>query len=295
MKILVIGHSIIDHFEKGHSTKVYPGGIYYSTLGFLSVKKTNDIIYLLTGYNYKSRDLFDRIYKRVELKYSGELTNMPEVILKIREGKEREEEYKNISSALDISNIDDWNQFDGILINMITGFDLTLDQLKYIRKNYNGKIYFDVHTLARGVDSEMKRTFRKIPDAGEWISNVDIIQCNENELRTISRFDNEPEIIEHIMNLGNKTLIITKGKAGASLHFKENESGKIYNERGIKINHVNSVGCGDIFGAVFFYSYLCSTELRSSLTQANKAASSAAAIRLIENPETFLNDNKRLY
>ncbi|MEW6193983.1 MAG: carbohydrate kinase family protein [Bacteroidota bacterium] len=295
MKILLIGHSIVDHFEKEDAAQIYPGGIYYSALGLLSVVRPVDTIYLLTGMNDEFKSLFGKVYKDVELRYFDELINMPEVILKISSGNERGEKYKNISSALDLSKVDDWNQFDGILINMITGFDITLDQLKYVRKNYHGKIYFDVHTLARGVDSEMKRTFRKIPDADEWIRNVDIIQCNENELRTISSFDVESEIIKQITGLGDKTLIITKGMNGASLHFKENESYKFYNEEGLKIDQVNSVGCGDIFGAVFFYSYLCSKELRSSLAKANKAASLAAAIKLIENPDKFLNDNQRLY
>jgi hypothetical protein len=42
--------------------------------------------------------------------------------------------------------------FNGIMINMISGFDITLEQLKTIRKNFSGPVYMDVHTFSRGVD-----------------------------------------------------------------------------------------------------------------------------------------------
>ena len=45
----------------------------------------------------------------------------------------------------------DLNKFDGIFINMITGFDINQKQIEDVRKKFKGLIYFDVHTLSRGV------------------------------------------------------------------------------------------------------------------------------------------------
>lgn len=288
MKILLIGHSIIDHFENDTDNLIFPGGIYYSTLGLLSVCKSNDEIFLLTGFNDKSLTFFKNIYDKINLTYTIELNNMPEVILKANTDKEREEVYKNISSTLKISHIDNWNQFDGILINMITGFDISLDDLTIIRKYYHGKIYFDVHTLSRGVDVNMNRYFRKIPSADEWLNNVDFIQCNETEIKTISAFEREGEIIDHLLKQKDKILLITRGKSGVSLFYKKDEVIESFYEKGIEIKQLNNIGCGDIFGAVFFYSYLCSKDLHSSLVIANKKAALAASIKLSDKPELFL-------
>ena len=74
---------------------------------------------------------------------------------------------------------------------MITGFDITLDQLKEIRKNFSGLIYIDVHTLSRGLDKYYQRNFRLIPDFSEWAKCIDIIQVNELELYTL--FDSKSE------------------------------------------------------------------------------------------------------
>ena len=96
-------------------------------------------------------------------------------------------------------NIGNLNLFDGILINMITGFDFNLEQIKEIRNVYKGLIYIDVHTLSRGLDKNLKREFRLIPFFNEWASSVDIIQVNESELRTISKKTDELEIVKEVI------------------------------------------------------------------------------------------------
>jgi sugar/nucleoside kinase (ribokinase family) len=207
------------------------------------------------------------------------IQEMPEVVLKTSGEGEREETYKNLSSQLSIHQVMDWNQYDGILINMITGFDISIDQLKIIRRNFNGTIYFDVHTLSRGVGLNMKREFRPIPQINEWLSNVDILQCNENELKTIipNKIENESaiEILEH----GVKIVIITKGDKGAHLYFGSDDKMKTNFIEAVKINTVNKIGCGDIFGAVFFYSYISTRDVSKSLMLANRAGALAAATK----------------
>jgi len=150
--------------------------------------------------------------------------------------------------------------FDGILINMVTGFDITLEQLKDIRKNYKGMIYFDVHTFSRGLDDNMQRYFRVIPDFKEWASNVDIIQVNKNELKTLTEKETEEGIIKEVLSYGIKYLILTLEDNGAKIFFKEDDAVKSIYEPAIKVDLKNKVGCGDVFGAVFFYSYISQKE-----------------------------------
>lgn len=291
MKIILIGHSIIDHFEGPEIEISKPGGIFYSLLGIFSLAKAEDEIFLLTGWNKDTINLFEKIYSKTNLTFAHKVEVMPEVFLNISGKGEREETYKNLSSQLSIEKIIGWNQFDGILINMITGFDISLDQLKTIRKEFNGTIYFDVHTLSRGVGLNMGREFRPIPQINEWLANIDILQCNENELNTIVQSKTEIESAVEIIRSGVKIIIITKGEKGVNLYFDSNGEINSCFVNPIKIKAVNKVGCGDIFGAVFFYSYISTRDVNESLKLANKAGAAAASIKDITSQTIFnLND-----
>jgi sugar/nucleoside kinase (ribokinase family) len=155
---------------------------------------------------------------------------------------------------------------------MITGFDLTLAQLKEIRKSYNGTIYFDVHTFSRGLDSEMKRNFRRIKDFKEWAKCVDIIQGNESEVKTLSLKTAEEEIAHELIGYGVKQLIVTKGNKGAKVYFLKNIFLSSEEIPALDVKLVNKVGCGDVFGAVYFYNYIRNKNLIEALTLANIAA-----------------------
>ncbi len=291
MKIILIGHSIIDHFEGANEKKSNPGGIFYSTIGINSVRKSTDQIYLLTGWNRNSFHLFKNLYSKVDLDRTNELINMPEVYLKVSGESEREEVYKNMVENLSVDNIPDWNIYDGVLINMITGSDILLEQLKYIRKKFKGRIYFDIHTLSRGIDAKMKREFRPIPYIEEWLACIDILQCNESELKTIVSNQNEINCAEKILSSGPNILIVTKGDRGAQVYYILNGEVKNLLVNAIKVNSINKIGCGDIFGAVFFYTYISTNDILVSLNAANKAGAIAASRNdLITLPEMKLND-----
>lgn len=282
MKILLIGHSIIDHFVESGKEIVKPGGIFYSVVGILSVKKESDNIFLLTGMNRNYFNLFEKTYSKINLGYVIDLDEMPEVFLKVYEDKEREEIYKNLSTSLSIEKIKNWSQFDGILINMITGFDITIEQLNIIRSNYNGIIYFDVHTLSRGVNENLKREFRPIPRINEWLINIDILQCNESELTTIFSDESEEVVAKKIIENGPNILIVTKGNKGAKIFFKEKDIIQSYYLPAEEVNVINKIGCGDIFGAVFFYVYLSTKDFYKSLKLAAKVASISVSSNIIE-------------
>lgn len=283
MNILLIGHSIIDHYKIENIELIKPGGIYYSAAGMLYIKNNEDNLFLLTGINKNSYNLFEKVYSKLNLTLSTELDNMPEVSLKIYEHQERDEFYKNISSPLSLDKINDWNLFNGILINMITGFDISLEQLKYIRKNFNGLVYLDIHTLSRGVDENLKRNFRLIPQAEEWLSNIDIVQCNENELKTLFNYEDDYMIIKKVMTLKPELLVLTKGMNGAEVYFKDNHQIGKYSIQAEKVVVKNKVGCGDIFGSVFFYLYLRTHDIMNSLKIANKIAALSVSSVNIED------------
>jgi sugar/nucleoside kinase (ribokinase family) len=169
---------------------------------------------------------------------------------------------------------------------MVTGFDISLEQLKKLRSNYSGLIYFDVHTLSRGLDENNNRNFRTIPYFEHWAKCVDILQVNTNELFTLSNLQTEHEIVTWLLSLGVTAIIITLDEKGAKYYYSDRGEKASYFQSAFKVETKNKIGCGDVFGAVFIYHYLKNKNLNSALSYANCAAGCIASysdIKLIKN------------
>jgi len=276
MKLLVIGHSVEDHINYEGKNKIAPGGIFYTALTLLNFKEEKDEIFLNTSVQKENYQLFSSIYNLFDQRYFSFVERIPKVYLNVYNSKERGETYENITKKLEIFPLD-LSEFDGILINMITGFDLTIEQLSEIRDSYRGLIYFDVHTLARGLDDNFHREFRKIPNFKRWASFLDIIQVNENELLTLFDISDEIEIASEVLNCGPKLLIVTKGEMGSKIYSMNNNELSSTFVSSIKIKTENKIGCGDAFGAVFFYAYIQSENFNKALRIANNAAGCVAS------------------
>jgi len=203
----------------------------------------------------------------VSNKYFQKVEKIPRVHLNLQKDRERHEAYENITNNLSLS-FSDLNSYDGILINMITGFDITLNQLMQIRNDYSGLIFIDIHTLSRGLNEDYKREFRLIPDFKNWAKCLDIVQVNQNELFTLSHKKNEIKIVEEIFGFGVKIMCVTKGELGARVYYKNQNEIVSYFVAAGKINKPNVIGCGDVFGASFFYSYIRNKNALDSLTDA---------------------------
>ena len=283
MKLLIIGHSVVDHIFEGGNEKIFPGGIHYASIGFRSMQEPNDNISLITSTSKDDSKYFEKAFSNFELKFSNPIEAIPHVNLYMDPNKERIEHYKNSAEPLKLSEDINLNEFDGIYINMITGNDLLPEQFVYLRNNFGGKIYLDVHTLSRGSGRDQHRFFRKIPDAESYLQSVDVIQVNELELQTLTPFNEKDKIIDAVFALGVEILIITKAEKGAEVFTKE---GTHFSIDAMRVNSVNKVGCGDVFGSVFFYSYLSSNDLEKSFSLANKAA---GIVTTYTKEEQFIN------
>jgi sugar/nucleoside kinase (ribokinase family) len=276
MKILIIGHSVEDHIHLDDEEKIKPGGIYYSVLGLSKIISPEDKIHLVTALQKSNEYLFSNLYDKINKNNISWVDEIPKVHLIIHDSKERTECYENISKNLNI-DYSILSNFDGILINMITGYDITLEQLHEVRKHFSGLIYLDVHSLSRGFDESKTRVFRQISDFNQWASLVDFIQANELEAKTLFNFQDESQISAEVLRQGIKCFIVTKGDAGARIYLKKNDEVESVFVPAEKIHTLNKVGCGDIFGGVFFYTFLKTNNFYKSLTAANIAAGKSAS------------------
>ncbi len=280
MNLLIIGNSVVDYIDFNENKTIKPGGIFYTTIALNNFKERKDKISLITAMDNEHYPLFKDEFEKLDERIFDIVESIPKVWLKVEMHSERHEKYENINQNLQFkfNNLD---KYDGILINMITGFDINLEQLKSIRNNYNGLIYFDVHTFSRGLDEDFKRRFRTIPAFNEWATNLDFIQVNEKELFTLSKKKSEEEIVKEVLDYGIKYLIVTLEDKGAKIFYKEKDDIKTIQEPAINIEIKNKVGCGDVFGAVFFYSYISrgNKNIEKVLKLANIAAGYTASYK----------------
>jgi len=290
MKLLVIGNTVVDTIDFNGEIVTKPGGIFYTVTALNNFKEKQDKISLVTAVDKKHYFLFEEEYEKLDERIFENVESVPKVWLKVEKHSERHEKYENINQNLSFK-IKDLNLYDGILINMITGFDINLQQLKEIRKNYKGIIYFDVHTFSRGLDEDFKRKFRVIPGFNEWAENLDIVEVNKNELLTLSEKKNEEEIIEEVLDYGIKFLNVTLEEKGAKILFKEDDIVKSIYQPAIEVDINNKIGCGDVFGAVFFYSYISQgfKNVVNALKLANIAAGCTASYKELNE---FINLKK---
>ena len=289
MNLLIIGQSVVDRISYKGNEELKPGGIFYSTLALRYLAEQDDEIFLCTSMCKRDEYLFKDIYEMVNTQYFQYVDNIPIVKLTIYDDKERDETYSNITQNLILPR-NELNKFDGIFINMITGFDINLQQMEEVRKEFNGLIYFDVHTFSRGVSDDMKRNFRRIPAFDKWAKNIDILQVNEEEIQTISDNKNEIDIVREMFSCGIKILIVTKDEHGARAYFIEENEIKSVFISATKVKVLNKVGCGDVFGAVFFYNYIRKADIIDSLRAANFAAGVSTTYSLITKFKEFKKD-----
>lgn len=266
-KILILGHSVLDKIYYKKKLTEKPGGIFHS-VNVLANLTNNDDIFLLTHISQNSYKYFATIYDKINLNYSERINEIPTVTLNLFDDKERDEKYSISTQKIFLSKKIDFSQFDIILINMISGFELSHKDLSKIKEKSNCEIYFDIHTLSRGFDENGNRVFTKIPEIEKWLTNIDILQMNENEMFTLWNEKSEEKNIKNLLDFGIEKVIITKGKRGVTLYHKGVE--KYFPP--IKVNSNSFVGCGDSFGAAFCFFYSKNKNLFSAVDFANLVA-----------------------
>jgi sugar/nucleoside kinase (ribokinase family) len=271
MNFLVIGHSVVDKIQQGDVLQVKPGGIFYTAVSLYNFLEKSDKLFLCTTVDKSNYNSFSFIYNKVEQEFIKNSEMIPVVNLIIKNSGERVEIYENFSESIEL-DFSDLNRFSGILINMITGFDISIEQMQKIRKNFNGLIYFDVHTLSRGVAEGFERVFRPIPEFCKWAKCIDILQANFSELKTLSSKKSEQGIVNELLNFGVKQVVITKSSEGSILYYNENGNLRTIAQNALQTSAVNKVGCGDVFGAVYFYNYIRNKSVNDALLCANTAA-----------------------
>ncbi len=283
MKIAVIGHlclDVIDHPD-GHATQSY-GGIFFSIATLANLLRPQDTVLPIFGMGRDEHDdLIERlkIYPNVDpssiYRFNG-TTNR--VHLTYRTQDERIECSRHIAEPIPWKRIrPSLANVDMILVNMISGFDITLETLDEIRMEMREDrvpIYLDLHSLSLGIREDCTRFHRPLEAWRRWAFMLHGLQMNEQEAAVITAEQlDEASLARHVLSLSTKALVITRGAHGCTAFIDESKRIRRIDEEGIEPERaVDPTGCGDVFAAAYCTHYLRSHDIVGSVQFANRIA-----------------------
>ncbi|MDH4223668.1 MAG: PfkB family carbohydrate kinase [candidate division Zixibacteria bacterium] len=242
------------------------GGILYNILPLAQLAPESLIISPVCnlGYNIYNRIVtYLRVFKNINLKGINKVSvKNNHVYLYYSQRWNKTETLKYLVPEIEFSQIEPFLDSDLILVNFISGFDISLDCLKRIRRKTKALIFIDVHSLLLGIKEDGKRFFR-VPNCWEeYLETADIVQMNFKEIQVLSGsiLDSDfkiKKIARKILNIRPEILIVTKGEKGALLFLKNKNKITRFNIGSFKVrNFTDPTGCGDVFSSGFIFSFL---------------------------------------
>ncbi len=299
MNILVIGHLCYDEIHPPGQEPVSGfGGIFYSVATLAAVAGNEHKIIPVFGVGEDKRDeLIARFSEFPSISTEGIYTlecQTNKVKLFYGDADERIECSEMIAPPVPVSAVQPFvKRSDAILINMVSGFDVTFDTLYMINDNKSSRnvpVYFDIHSLTLGIDENNKRFRRPMMDWRRWMFYANIVQMNELEAATLTLERlSEEQLAKIMMTLGPKVMLVTRGDRGVGVYQADKK--KVVQEEipGIQIPESENqtgaartpdpTGCGDVFGAAFLFRYAKSGDGIDAARFANRVAARKAAMQ----------------
>jgi hypothetical protein len=305
MNYIVIGEPCVDliHTAKNEVLHSY-GGVLYSVISLAVLAGKTNTVYPVMNLG---EDEYDNITSLL-----GKYTNISlEGIYKVQHSTRKVNLYYNIYNsgksarfekstaptyAIEYGKIEKFLPIgDAILVNMISGVDISLETLMNIRSNFKGYIHMDIHNLVMKTNDDGTREQTHLDDWRLWCTQPDTLQMNEYEIAIIScEKKKEYEVIEEILinhKPEMKGVIVTRGKNGVSGFTRKEKtfgSKKFFDLDKYDVNaaenphFIDSTGCGDVFAASFTYDFSINHEFKKSLHYATRIASYKTSLTGIE-------------
>ncbi len=282
MRFLVIGHCAFDvfHSPDGSDTEV-PGGILHAVRTIAQLAGKGDVVLPVFGIHQDDRSAIQLELEQFPSVDTSGLYGLDQPTNRVHYYQTQAGRAvacpKDIAPPIPPERIKRFLDVNGVLVNMISGSDITLDTLDQIRMANRSEgipLHFDYHNLTLGVTADHERYRRPIPDWRRWAFMVDTVQLNEEELAGLS-VDRMPEdqTVGHLLTLSVKAVLVTRGAHGVTLFRNEQKHVQREDLDALPVDgHLDRVGSGDVFGAAFHFHYVKTSNLRASAEAANRFA-----------------------
>jgi hypothetical protein len=303
----------MDYIHRGsHTTTKQFGGILYSLVSLAVVSQANATVYPVMNLGedeYDNVTAFLNSFGNIDLSYINKTAQKTRVVnlfykdkdsvlnVSTKQTYDREENSTEPTRPVEYEQVKDLlGSLDGILVNLVSGVDITLEALKKVTENFSGYMHMDIHNLVMQTFPDGTRKQMPVKDWQSWVSCPDTLQMNESEL-TILTGDNvtEYETAEKILKDGKvNSLVVTRGRSGVSMYQLKHRLAageKFYDLDKTDMARIDSelfidsTGCGDVFAASFFYknAEFKQKDQHLALNFANKMASLNASLHGVED------------
>ena len=275
----------------GNITKSW-GGTFYNISVFQKLLNQGETLIPATPVGY---DIWDNVMSdlskmnRIDVSalYRSEFPNN-KVYLRYIDENEREERAQDILPPLEFEKLRPVLDTDAILINFISGFDVSLQVLRQLRESYDGIMLLDIHSLLLGIDKKGNRFRQALPEWRDWTSNFDCVQMNsveaDNLLSSESTYFEIQELAEDMVRNGIEVINITLGSEGSLVVCRDGEDIKSsYLKPAVTEGLVDPTGCGDAYAAAFTLEYLRGSGAFKSAETANCVAGAVSTMSGVED------------
>jgi sugar/nucleoside kinase (ribokinase family) len=176
---------------------------------------------------------------------------------------------------------------DLVLINFISGGDISRRNLAWFRRCYNGIIFMDLHSRTLGRRRNGRRFLRVPPRWRDYVAGADILQMNRTEFQLLhgrppERSSCRSFFLKHLrrcralaVTIGERGCLLTYG-AGKSLRYRQVTPAQ-------QPAAVDTTGCGDVFSGAFIYALMMGRSLPECAAFAVDSATYAAAQQTIDD------------
>ena len=181
---------------------------------------------------------------------------------------------------------------DALLVNFISGYELSLETARRLRQDFAGPVYADLHSLFLGMEDDGTRVPRSLLDWQAWVACFDAVQMNEDELELMRGSLDAEAVADVTLTLGPAALICTRGSRGAlswttgdaPRRFADADAAppgdgsvRRYEISAEPVTDADPTGCGDVFGGALCCGLLGGSPLDEAMREAGRLAAAAAA------------------
>src|SRR4029077_9767464 len=169
---------------------------------------------------------------------------------------------------------------DALYVNFISGFEMTLDTARMLRRGFTKFIYADLHSLFLAKRADGLRTLQPLPDGPGWFGCFDAVQLNEEEMGQLAPAP--LALAAGALAAGTKTLCVTLGRRGAA-YFTGSpvRTARVSSEEtgAASFDEGDPTGCGDVFGATAGAALVQGAPVEDALRLAARRAARNVAFR----------------